>query len=58
MSPKDACSDPGFLPCGGNSTACVPKEWFCDGNQDCKETGRDEECCHRNLFFVYYLHAF
>ena len=48
MSPKDACTSPGFLPCNGNSSECVPKDWFCDGNLDCTN-GRDEECCTGNF---------
>lgn len=46
MSPDDACADPGFLPCGGNVTQCIPKNWFCDGRHDCPN-GRDEECCRK-----------
>ena len=50
MSSAIACPDPGFLPCGGNTTdfKCIPKAWFCDGNPDCPLTGRDEECCNGN----------
>lgn len=46
VSPDDACADPGFLPCGGNVTQCIPKNWFCDGRHDCPN-GRDEECCRK-----------
>ena len=52
VNPDDACADPGFLPCGGNITQCIPKNWFCDGRHDCPN-GRDEDCCRKSQEFVF-----
>uniref|UniRef100_A0A7M5WZL3 Uncharacterized protein n=1 Tax=Clytia hemisphaerica TaxID=252671 RepID=A0A7M5WZL3_9CNID len=44
VSSDTACSQPGFLTCGGKDAKCIPKDWFCDGRKDCPNN-RDEECC-------------
>ena len=42
-----------FLKCNSQRdiSKCYPKEWNCDGYNDCGEQGRDEYECCKFLFY-------